>query len=189
MSLIDSFIDSYKKTSAFEGGYVNDPKDPGLETYCGISRRWHKKWPGWKIVDLLKPDKKALKGSAELEKMVKDFYMEEFWLKIGCDVVCRMSPVIAGELFEAAVNVSPDDAVRFLQESLNMLRFKDDKELYGELSVDGIMGAATIESLRRCLASSSNSETLIFNCMNGEQYIFYKENPQHKRYRGWFARV
>ena len=33
-----NFDIAYRRTSRFEGGYVNDPKDAGGETYNGISR-------------------------------------------------------------------------------------------------------------------------------------------------------
>jgi lysozyme family protein len=183
------FVEAYAATAKTEGGYVNDPQDPGGETYCGISRRWHPRWEGWKLVDVLKDDREALKASATLSVMVKRFFYDEFWLKLGCDEIEKMSPAVAFELYDSAVNLDRRDATRFLQEALNVLRFKDGKELYPELRVDGRIGAATIEALRRCLASTSDAEVLILNCMNGEQYIFYKQNPQHKRYRGWFARV
>jgi hypothetical protein len=50
-----SFEDVYKKeTKKFEGGYVNDPMDRGLETVRGIYRVSFPNWPGWAIVDLAK---------------------------------------------------------------------------------------------------------------------------------------
>ena len=183
------FAEAYKYTLAIEGGYANDPEDKGGETYCGISRRWFPLWEGWALVDRLKGDKGALKASLTLSDMVRRFYKEEFWLGLGCDEIDKMSHFVSSELYDTAVNVGKREAVKFLQESLNMLRFKSGKELYGELKVDGRIGGSTIDALRRCLSSSENAEELIFNCMNGEQYIFYKQNPQHKRYRGWFARV
>jgi hypothetical protein len=38
-------------TLAKEGGYVNNKKVRGGETYCGINRKSHRRWEGWKIID------------------------------------------------------------------------------------------------------------------------------------------
>ena len=45
---------SFQKVLSYEGGYVNDPDDPGGETYKGIARKMNSKWDGWVLVDLLK---------------------------------------------------------------------------------------------------------------------------------------
>ena len=37
-----NFEEAYKKTSDFEGGYVNDEDDAGGETYRGIARNFWK---------------------------------------------------------------------------------------------------------------------------------------------------
>jgi len=37
-----------------EGGYVNDPNDPGGETYKGIARKMNSNWIGWQLIDLQK---------------------------------------------------------------------------------------------------------------------------------------
>ena len=38
-------------TRKWEGGFVNDPKDPGGMTMAGISRKTFPNWIGWKEVD------------------------------------------------------------------------------------------------------------------------------------------
>ena len=45
------FKKALTETLRHEGGYVNDPKDPGGETYKGISRKNHPDWEGWNIID------------------------------------------------------------------------------------------------------------------------------------------
>ena len=47
---------AYGETEIREGGYVNDPADRGGETHRGVARKFHPKWPGWKIVDKYKAD-------------------------------------------------------------------------------------------------------------------------------------
>jgi len=62
-----------------------------------------------------------------------------------------------------------------------------------ELEVDGLLGPKTIETIRNYLArqpgSRKNNEEILLNCMNGEQYLWYKKNPRRKHFRGWFRRV
>ena len=54
---------------AREGGYVNDPADPGGETRWGISKR---AYPNEDIKNLT------------LER-AKELYTRDYWLKAGCD--------------------------------------------------------------------------------------------------------
>lgn len=184
-----SFDVAYAGTMKHEGGYAFDKHDKGGETYCGIARRWHPSWAGWKLVDAHKRDLSSLADVPGLAEMVKGFYRGEFWDKVKGDEVDGVSHGIANEMFDTAVNVDPKDATRFLQRSLNMLNEVNGKAIYNTLTVDGDLGAVTLAALKCCLRSASNAEELIINCMNGEQYIHYKNNPQHRRYRGWFARV
>ncbi len=48
------FKTAIEATLKAEGGYVNDPDDPGGETYKGIARNRNSKWSGWTHIDLLK---------------------------------------------------------------------------------------------------------------------------------------
>jgi hypothetical protein len=52
-----------------EGGYSNDPDDPGGETNYGISKRYH---PNVDIKNLTKEDAQTI-------------YLTEYWLPNGCD--------------------------------------------------------------------------------------------------------
>ena len=68
------------KTSAHEGGYVNDPTDRGGETYRGISRKFYPDWPGWEVVD------DALAQGREVPNMdllVQRFYKKNYWDVFG----------------------------------------------------------------------------------------------------------
>ena len=48
------FNQAFQLVIAHEGGYVNDPDDPGGETYKGVARKIHSKWEGWQNIDILK---------------------------------------------------------------------------------------------------------------------------------------
>ena len=116
-----SFINALTNTLAIEGGYANDPNDTGGETYRGISRVHHPKWPGWKIIDACKHSGIPLVSRELLTSMVNAFYHDEFWLKAGCNIVDTMSELVAEELFEASVNCGRGNGVKFLQRALNVL--------------------------------------------------------------------
>jgi lysozyme family protein len=85
-----------------EGGYVNDPNDPGGETKYGISRR---AYPELDIANLTEARARAI-------------YYKDYWLKAGADIL----PVPLGILvFDAAVNNGVGRAVRWLQEAVGVV--------------------------------------------------------------------
>lgn len=68
-----------------EGGYVNDPKDPGGETKYGISKR---AYPGLDIASLT-------------IEQARDIYHLDYWLPAGCESLDQAKALI---VFDAAVN-------------------------------------------------------------------------------------
>lgn len=185
-----AFLAALKNARGYEGIESMDPIDPGGHTYMGISRYYWPDWPGWVIVDSYAPG--TIYGTHEaLNGMVKMFYHENFWMRINGDRVAKISVPVVIELFEAAVNLDPVDAIRFLQTALNMQNRGG--LTYPDLVVDGRLGKKTLEALKRYLETSpgtrEDNERILLNCMNGEQYIAYKQNPRHEYFRGWFRRV
>lgn len=82
-----------------EGGYVNDPRDPGGETNFGISRRAYP--------DL---DIKALTKEEALE-----IYKRDYWDAVRAD---DLPPAIALAVFDAAVNQGRSPAIQLLQRAV-----------------------------------------------------------------------
>lgn len=189
--MIDAFEEAFNASMKNEGGYSNRSDDPGGETYRGISRVFHPDWIGWKLVSVWKSG-----GMTEAELLnaldseVKKFYRNEFWVKVRGDEIAALSPAVAAELFDTAVNMHPLRAAEFFQTALNRLNIEG--QVYPDLLVDGLIGQKTINTLKRYLQyqpSREDNEQILINCMNGEQYIFYVKNPRHERFRGWFRRV
>lgn len=89
----DAFQLAMAFTKKWEGGYVNDPVDPGGETYRGITRKNWPDWAGWEYVE-----KRDLRKADEF---VDEFYLQNFWLASGCD---KMSTAAAICVFDSAVN-------------------------------------------------------------------------------------
>ena len=99
-----------------EGGYVNDPKDPGGETKYGISKR---AYPSEDIANLT------------LER-AKTIYARDYWGPAGCD---GLPDCIKYQMFDIAVNTSapghPTTAIKCLQRAIGA-------------DVDGVMGPNTL---------------------------------------------
>lgn len=179
------FLIAYKRTGGFEGGYVNDVKDKGGETFMGISRNNNPKWIGWKAVDLHKEEKAVFPGNAlsdtVLVKQVQDFYHNDFWNELSLDQFNDQD--IANELYDTAVNTGCGRAAMILQRSLNLLN-RNEKD-YPELAVDGAIGVKTIK-----IVNSHRDRRAVLTLMNVIQGQFYvniceKDKTQEEFLRGW----
>lgn len=95
-----NFDTAFRLLIGHEGGYVNNPADPGGETKYGISKRSH---PGEDI------------AAMTLER-AKDIYRHEYWGPAGCDAV---PDGIKFDLFDMAVNAGPRTAIRALQRAVS----------------------------------------------------------------------
>ena len=190
---MDPFELSFEETERMEGRNLSNVKgDPGKETYAGISRVYWKSWMGWPIIDRYKKDGKVpLAIQKELLPHVRKFYKVNFWDRFQGDEVALVSLPVAKELFDTSVNMGVTRAVEFFQTALNMLNQYG--KTYPDIKVDGQLGSITIKTLGRSIVSRPGSdelnESILLNCMNGEQYIHYKNNPLHEGFRGWFRRV
>ena len=97
---VNNLKNAIKFTLAEEGGYVNDPKDPGGETKWGISKRAH---PTLDIKNLT-------------PECACDIYCKDYWLSSGCDDIPW--PLCA-VVFDTAVNCGVARATQWLRESPN----------------------------------------------------------------------
>lgn len=95
------FIKIINRVLGHEGGWVNDPNDPGLETKWGISKR---SYPNVDIKNLTRNQAIAI-------------YHRDFWVPIGGDMV---SDGAAHQLMDGAVNSGPREAIRFLQRAVGV---------------------------------------------------------------------
>ena len=89
------FETALKFVLKWEGGYSNDPNDPGGETKYGISKR---SYPELDISKLTL-------------KQAKEIYYQNYWLKIGCDELPYPFNIV---VFDTAVNMGRRRAMEFL---------------------------------------------------------------------------
>ena len=91
-----TFDEAFDLLIGHEGGYVNNPADPGGETRYGVSKR---AYPTEHIRNLT-PDQ------------VKQIYLRDYWTPAGCPSV---PDAIRVDLFDMAVNSGIKAAVKCLQ--------------------------------------------------------------------------
>lgn len=94
-----NFEAAVERVLAHEGGYSNNPADPGGETQWGISKR---AYPGSNIRTLTR-------------EQAKEFYRRDYWDKVGCD---KLPGAIAFQVFDFAVNSGVGLAVKMLQRAV-----------------------------------------------------------------------
>lgn len=95
------FDQAFEVLIGHEGGYVNDPRDPGGETKYGISKR---AYPALDIADLNIDDAKAI-------------YKRDYWDRAHCD---ELPPEVAFQVFDTAVNSGIGQSIRFLQRAVGV---------------------------------------------------------------------
>lgn len=112
---------AYQRTLKFEGGYVNDPKDSGGETYKGISRKNNPKWSGWAIVDSYKNKPnfpKNLNSDTKLQELVKECYRDNYWKPVWGDRIKNQR--VADDVYDSGVNLGPAMSIKLLQRQWKM---------------------------------------------------------------------
>ena len=118
--MLVEFDDIIEVVLHHEGGYVNDPDDPGGETNFGIAKRSH---PDVDIANLTKDG-------------AKEIYKEHYWDK---NKVESLSEELRHIYFDMCVNQGRGRAVKILQRAANGKG--------AELKVDGGMGPMTIAAM------------------------------------------
>lgn len=121
-----NFDKAFERLIGHEGGYVNDPRDPGGETKFGISRR---AYPG-----------EDIKGMS-LER-AKILYQRDYWWKAGCDTV---PDAVKFDLFDMAVNSGVGAAIRTLQKAVGV----DDDGIIGPATMQAISSMHPVRFVAR----------------------------------------
>lgn len=110
-----TFDNAFDRLMGHEGGYVNDPKDPGGETKYGISKR---SYPNEDIAGLTRDRAKVL-------------FKRDFWDRINAD---QLPDGVAFQLADFAYNSGAETAVRYLQRACGVA----DDGHWGPVSQDAV---------------------------------------------------
>lgn len=146
-----------------EGGYVNDPRDPGGETNKGVT---------WRVYDGYRSTRGEPKRSVkEMTKTeLEEIYRLQYWNVIKGDY---LPDGVAYAVFDGAVNSGPAQAVKWLQRAL------------GLSVVDGNLGTATLAAA----IAHPDHDQLIADMLN-HRLAFLKRLKTWATYgKGWTRRV
>lgn len=113
-----------------EGGYVNNPHDPGGATNMGVTQRY--------LDSAVAADPSLPTHVADLTvEQVTALYRRDQWAHVHGDSI---PPGVAALAFDSAVNEGPGTAVMLLQQALGV-------------HADAIMGPATIAAITPAVAA------------------------------------
>lgn len=187
------FEAEFRKLMRREGYYANDPNDRGGETYCGISRRVHPSWEGWKKIDAYRSlgELHKLRDDPEMRDMLAAFYRRNYWDRVSGDDLANEAAAVAGEAFDAAVNCGRRNASLWLQQSLNVLN--DGGKRYPDIIEDGWIGAQTVGAVHWYTESGKPLAVLV-KVQNARQanhyYELMRKDPSQERFAfGWLERA
>ena len=146
-----------------EGGFVNDPDDPGKATKYGITIRTLSHFLDRECTE---EDVKSVSP-----QLAKEIYHSLYWSPAGCaDLPTGLDYV----QLDAAIHCGVPRATRLLQEAL------------GTVAVDGIMGPNTLKACNQAVGSGKN---LIGEAIN-ERLEYLQSRPHAAKYiKGWENRL
>ena len=151
----------------FEGGWTNDPQDPGGPTNKGITLEVFAESKGVKL-NSRNSSSLIRELKTITDELVREIYFKRYWRHAGCPEF----PAALGFIhFDAAVNHGPARAVRMLQKAVGC-------------EVDGEVGPLTIAAAREIeLSVAVKNYSRIRD-------VFYRSLHHFPRFgRGWLRRL
>jgi len=156
------FERSLTRVLVSEGGYVNDPRDPGGATNRGVTQRVY---DAYRQRHGLQPVPVRNISSSEVDAI----YRSNYWELAKCDL---MPAGISYVVFDGAVNSGVSQSVKWLQRALGV-------------TPDGIAGNATIAAIK----SYGDMDKLV-DAICDRRLAFLKSLKTWKTFgKGWASRV
>ena len=125
----ENFDDAFALMLRHEGGYVNNPKDPGGRTNLGVTQK------AWEAYVEHEVDEAAMR--ALTPEIVKPFYKAKYWDKVRGD---ELPDGVDYAVFDLAVNSGVGKAAKVLQSVVGA-------------PADGMIGAKTLTAVNACNAA------------------------------------
>lgn len=162
--MIATFTDALAVVLKEEGGFVNNPQDPGGMTNLGVTARTWQSWTGHGVNEAI------MRGLTPAS--VAPMYKAWFWDKVAGDAL----PIgLALAVFDFAVNAGPARAVKTLQGIVGAVK-------------DGQPGTSTLNAVKAYVGSIGLAK--IIKRYNDARLDFYQGLPTFPVFgHGWTARV
>jgi len=144
-----------------EGGYVNNPKDPGGETNHGVT----------KTVAVANGYTGPMKEMPQ--EVAVEIYTNQYAKKPGFDAFAVLSPAVAHKLIDAGVNTGPGRPSVWLQTSLNRLN-RGGKD-FPTIQVDGKVGPGTVAAYQGLVRVRGKVKAceLVIKAIDAQQGAYY----------------
>lgn len=166
--VIDGYIARYPATSEFtfqfEGGYVNDPDDPGGCTNMGITIGTLQAWrndPGVNCEDV--------KALTKLEAQL--IYATNYWAPVWGN---KLPIGLNTQVYDFGVNAGPSRSIKKLQDCVGTVQ-------------DGIMGNDTANAVEQYI-NERGEEALLINYHDIRQDYYESLSTFDKYGNGWTSR-
>lgn len=144
----------------FEGGWADDPHDPGGATMKGITLAVYEQFKGRAAT------KDELRAISDAD--LRAIYRQGYWDKLRCDSLPTGVDFVA---FDAAVNSGPSRSAKWLQNAAGV-------------TVDGVIGPKTMEAIAALPAAH------VIGAALDSRMTFLRSLPTFSRFgKGWTARV
>ena len=164
---------------AVEGGYVNDPRDPGGETNHGVTKRTA-------AANGYNGDMRAL-----TKERARAIYVSQYIERPGYLPIIERDIRVAEETIDSGVNAGTGRSSRWFQQCLNI--FNSAGRDYRDVAVDGQIGPASVgafDALRR-RRGDQLAGTLMVRCQDALQAGHYialaQGNAKFEAFTvGWF---
>lgn len=146
---------------AYEGGFVNDPRDPGGATNKGVTLGTYRAWEGEPSLDV--DDIRAID-----DETVAAIYQDQYWNRVAGD---KLPAGVDLMVFDFGVNAGPGRSVRMLQASVGA-------------KADGWIGPATLG-----LVARMDRERLLVVLASARR-VYYRSLSTFGVFgKGWISRV
>lgn len=158
--MTDRFAECLPQILKYEGGYVDDPKDPGGATNYGITIGTLSAWLG-------RPATKA-DVAALTQATAAPIYSANYWMAAKCD---RLPVGLDLLVFDTAVNMGVSRAAKFLQAALGV-------------AVDGQIGPKTLTAL-----AEADQSKLIHSYVDQREAFYHGLSTFGRFGKGWMSRL
>ena len=155
-----NYAESLQAVLIHEGGFVNNPKDPGGMTNLGCTKKTWEEYCGKPV------DEKIMRALTPVDVM--PLYKTKYWDKVCADDL----PIgVDYVVFDAAINSGPGRAAKWLQSCVGA-------------TVDGVIGRGTLQAV-----SIKDKKQLINDYCN-HRLEYLKALPTWDTFgKGWERRV